>query len=150
MLNRCIIGGRIGNEIELKALPNGTEVVNLSIACSRDFNNKDGKKDTDWIKVIAFKHNATYLNTYGNKGDMVTVDGKLQTRQWQTTNGENRYETEVVAERIYLHGSKSNSDANVVSLPKADNNDTDNQSFEAPETDDFVAISSAEEAELPF
>lgn len=150
MLNRCVIGGRIGNDIELKSLPNGTEVVNFSIACAKDFKNKDGEKETDWIKVVAFKQNATYLNSYGNKGDMVTVDGKLQTRKWQTSNGENRYETEVVAERIYLYGEKSNSDNAVVSLPKTETVKDDAPNFETAETEDFVPVSGVDEIELPF
>lgn len=108
MLNKSIIGGRICNDLELKHSPTGTEVLSFTVACERDFKDKDGNKQADFIDVVAFKNTATFVHKYFAKGRMAIVEGKLQTRTWQDKDGKNRKNTEIVADNVYFGDSKTN------------------------------------------
>jgi single-strand DNA-binding protein len=97
------------NEIELKMTNTGTEVVSITIACERDFKDKDGNKQTDFIDVIAFKNTANFLSRFFTKGRMAIVNGRLQTRTWEDKNGNKRTAVEIVAENVSFCGSKAES-----------------------------------------
>lgn len=106
MLNTITIMGRICNEIELKRTTTGTEVVSFAIACERDFKDKDGNKQTDFIDVIAYKNTAVFVSNYFTKGRMAVVNGKLQTRSWEDKNGNKRKSVEIRADNVYFGDSK--------------------------------------------
>ena len=102
MLNRLTIIGRTGNTPELKRTNSGTAVTTFSLACERDFRDKDGAKETDWIECCAWRQTAEYLCQYAGKGSMIAVDGRLQTRAWQDKDGNNRKSVEIVVDRAYI------------------------------------------------
>jgi single-strand DNA-binding protein len=108
MLNTITIMGRICNELELKMTNTGTEVLSFTVACERDFKDKDGNKQTDFIDVIAFKNTANFVSQYFAKGRMAVVSGRLQTRTWEDRDGNKRKSTEIIAENVYFGDSKSN------------------------------------------
>lgn len=110
MLNTITICGRICNEIELKHTPTGTEVVTFTVACERDFKDKDGNKQTDFIDVVTFKNTAVFVSKYFTKGRMAIVNGKLQTRTWEDKNGNKRKSVEIIADNVYFGDSKNNQD----------------------------------------
>lgn len=105
-LNNVVIMGRITKNLELKQTQSGVSVVSFPIACDRDFKGQNGEKETDFISVTAWKNIAEYITKYFSKGRMIVIAGRLQTRKWQDKNGNNRTETEVIADKVYFGDSK--------------------------------------------
>lgn len=112
MLNTITICGRICNDLELKNTPNGTEVLSFTVACERDFKDKSGEKQTDFIDVVTFKNTASFVNQYFSKGRMAIVNGRLQTRTWEDKNGNKRKAVEIVADNVYFADSKTDIQTN--------------------------------------
>jgi len=108
MLNTTTIAGHICNDLELKSTNTGVEVVSFTVACERDFRNKDGEKQTDFIDVVAFKKTAQFVSKFFSKGRMAIVNGQLQTRTWEDKEGNKRKSVEVVANNVYFGDSKQN------------------------------------------
>jgi single-strand DNA-binding protein len=107
MLNHITIMGRITRDIELRRTGSGTAVASFTIACDRDFSNKEsGEKETDFIDCVAWKHTAEFLEKYFSKGRMIVVSGRLQKRNYTDNDGNKRYVTEVVADSVYFGDSK--------------------------------------------
>ena len=106
MLNKIIVMGRIVNDIELKKTQSGVEVCSFKVACDRDFKGADGKKECDFIPVVAWRNTASFLAKYFGRGRMVVVDGKLQSRQWTDKNNNRRTEWEIQAENVYFADRK--------------------------------------------
>ncbi len=101
-LNKVILFGRLGQDPELRALPSGTQVASFSIATNRIYKDKDGQKQeqTDWHNIVIFGRQAELANQYLKKGDTVMIEGRLQTRSWEGQDGQKRYRTEIVADRM--------------------------------------------------
>ncbi len=99
--------GNLTRDPELRALPSGMNVVNFSIATNRTYKDRDGKKQeqTDFHNVVVFGRQADTVNQYLKKGSSVFVEGRMQTRSWEK-DGEKKYRTEVVADRVQF-GPKS-------------------------------------------
>jgi single-strand DNA-binding protein len=106
-VNKVILVGNLGNEPEVRNLPSGGKVVNLSVATSeswRDRNSGERKERTEWHRVVIFSEGlAKVAEQYLHKGSKVYIEGQLQTRKWQDQNGQDKYSTEVV-----LQGFNSN------------------------------------------
>lgn len=106
-VNKVILVGNLGNEPEVRNLPSGGKVVNLSVATSeswRDRNTGERKERTEWHRVVIFSEGlAKVAEQYLHKGSKVYIEGQLQTRKWQDQNGQDKYSTEVV-----LQGFNSN------------------------------------------
>ena len=101
-LNKAILYGRLGQDPELKALPSGTQVASFSIATNRVYKDKDGNKQeqTDWHNIVVFGRQAELASQYLKKGDTALIEGRIQTRSWEGKDGQKRYRTEVVADRV--------------------------------------------------
>jgi single-strand DNA-binding protein len=99
-LNKVSLIGNLGNDPEIRNLPNGGKVANLSIATSeswRDKNSGERKEKTEWHRVVVFNENLVkIIEQYVHKGDKVYVEGSLQTRKWTDQGGAEKYSTEVV------------------------------------------------------
>lgn len=107
MLNAVILQGRLTDTPELKTTTTGKSVTSFSIAVERDFST-NGERETDFINIVAWNNTAEFISKYFNKGKQILVKGSLQVRKYQTQNGENRYSTEVLAEKVYFAGDKGN------------------------------------------
>lgn len=105
MLNVVAIMGRLVADPELKTTPAGINVCTFRIACDRSFVQQGQQRQADFIDVVAWRHNADFLCKHFAKGSMVAVQGRLQTRQYQDRNGNNRTAVEVVAESLSFAGS---------------------------------------------
>lgn len=99
-VNKVILVGNLGADPEVRNLPSGGKVVNLSIATSerwRDRNTGEQRERTEWHRVVIFSEGLTRVaEQYLRKGSKVYVEGSLQTRKWQDQSGQDRYSTEVV------------------------------------------------------
>jgi single-strand DNA-binding protein len=102
-LNKCTFIGNLGADPESRSLNNGGEVVNLRLAVSESWKDKDGNRQerTEWVNVVIFNENlAKVAKSYLRKGSKVYIEGQLQTRKWQDQSGADRYSTEVVLQRF--------------------------------------------------
>ncbi|HRY42159.1 MAG TPA: single-stranded DNA-binding protein [Candidatus Krumholzibacteria bacterium] len=108
-VNKVIVLGNVGNDPEMRYAQSGDAIVNVSIATTRRWKNKDGEKqeETEWHRVSAFGRLAEIIGEYVHKGDPLFVSGRLRTRKWTDKEGVERYTTEIVAEEIQLLGNRS-------------------------------------------
>lgn len=106
MLNIIVVMGRLTRDPELRRTQNGTAVTSFTLACDRDFKSADGTKETDFIDVVAWKGTAEMAAKYFTKGRMAAVKGRLQFRDWQDRDGNNRRSAEVIAESVFFADSK--------------------------------------------
>ncbi len=100
-VNKVILVGNLGNDPEVKYLPNGNAVTNITIATSeswRDKNTGENKEKTEWHRVVLFGKLAEVAGEYLGKGSQVYIEGQLQTRKWQNQQGQDQYTTEVVVQ----------------------------------------------------
>ena len=110
MLNQCNFIGRLGNDPEVRYMPDGKAAANISIGCSekwKDKNTGEQKEKTEWVKCSAFGKLAEIMGEYLRKGSLVYVSGKMQTRKWQDQNGQDRYTTEIIVSEMKMLSSKS-------------------------------------------
>ncbi len=113
MLNRIILIGRLTEDPELKYTPNGAAVVNFSIAVERPFVTREGKRETDFVDIVAWRKLAeTVANNLG-KGRLVAVEGRLQIRSYENQEGQRRKVAEVVADNVrFLDWPKDKQNSN--------------------------------------
>jgi single-strand DNA-binding protein len=114
-LNQCNFIGRLGQDVELKYLPSGEAVANLSIAVGESWKDKQtGAKQerTEWIRAVAFGKLADIMGQYLTKGSKVFIGGKMRTRKWQDQSGADRYSTEIVVKDMQMLDSKNESAVN--------------------------------------
>lgn len=108
MLNAITIQGRCVADPELKSTQQGMSVATVTVAVDRDF--ADIEREADFINVVAWRKSGEFLARNFQKGKMIVVSGRLQSRKWQDRDGNNRINWEVVAENIYFCGDKKKSD----------------------------------------
>lgn len=99
-MNKAVLIGRITKEPEIKYTQSGTAVVSFTLAVDRDFKDEQGNYITDFINCVAWRNQAEFIANYIKKGYLIVISGALQTRSWQTQNGENRSVTEVIVDSI--------------------------------------------------
>ena len=107
MLNEVILQGRLTENPELKKTNTGKSVTSFSLAVERDFST-DGDKITDFINIVAWNKTAEFVSRFFAKGKQMIVKGALQVRKYQTQNGDNRSVTEVIADKVYFAGDRTN------------------------------------------
>lgn len=100
MLNRCEFIGNLGQDPEVRNLPSGGKVVNLSIGITekwKDKNTGEQKDRTEWVRCVIFSEGLTRVaEAYLHKGSRVYIAGQMQTRKWQDQSGQDKYSTEIV------------------------------------------------------
>ena len=98
-VNKVIIVGNLGNEPEIRTMPNGEAVANISVATSeswRDKNSGEMREITEWHRIVLYRRLAEIAGEYLHKGSKVYVEGRLRTRKWQDKDQQDRYSTEIV------------------------------------------------------
>lgn len=108
MLNRTILVGRLTRDPDLRYTPSGVAVVNFTVAANRPFKNQQGEQEADFIGCVAWRKQAENLSNYMKKGQMIGVDGRLQSRSYEGKDGKMVYVTEVLAESIQFLEPKRN------------------------------------------
>lgn len=100
-INKVILVGNLGQDPEVKYMPNGSTVANLTVATSESWKDKatgEDREKTEWHRVAIFGKLAEVAGEYLRKGSQVYLEGQLQTRKWQDQSGQDRYTTEVVVQ----------------------------------------------------
>lgn len=108
-INKVIVVGNLGNDPEVRYMPNGNAVANLSIATSESWKDQQGQQQerTEWHRVTMYRRLAEVAGEYLKKGSQVFVEGKLQTRKWQDQQGNDRYTTEIIADNMQMLGGRN-------------------------------------------
>ena len=107
-VNKVILIGNLGKDPETRYLPSGDAVTNFSIATSEKWKSKSGEQQehTEWHRISMFGKVAEIAGEYLKKGSPVYVEGRIRTRKWQDKEGQDKYTTEIVADRMQLLGSR--------------------------------------------
>lgn len=110
MLNKVTLIGNLGADPEIRYMPNGGAVANITLATTfrwKDKQSGERKDSTEWHRVVFFNRLAEIAGEYLKKGSQVYVEGRLQTRKWQGQDGQDRYTTEIIATEMHMLGSRS-------------------------------------------
>lgn len=110
-VNKVIIIGHLGNDPEMRTMPNGDAVANISVATSESWTDKntgERKEITEWHRIVFYRRQAEIVEQYLSKGSKIYVEGKLKTRKWQDQNGQDRYLTEIIGDSLQMLDSKPN------------------------------------------
>ena len=108
-LNKVMLIGNLGADPEVRYLPSGDAVTNIRIATTESWKDKasgEKKEETEWHRVSFFGKLAEIAGEYLKKGSAVYIEGRIKTRKWQDKEGQDRYSTEVVADRMQMLGSR--------------------------------------------
>ena len=108
-VNKVILIGNLGRDPEVRYMPNGGAVANLTVATSetwKDKNTGENQERTEWHRVVMYRRLAEIAGEYLKKGSKVYLEGKLQTRKWQGQDGQDRYTTEVIADEMQMLDSR--------------------------------------------
>lgn len=144
MLNHVSIMGRLARDPELRTTTTGKSVVSFTIATDRNRKDANGQNQTDWIRMTAWEKTAEFICKYFQKGSMIAIDGRLQSKTYQDKNGNNRTDMEVVVEEVNFVGAKSASNADSNAQPAARQQPTA-QPQTAPQFEDI-----SDDPDLPF
>ncbi|HEU0283212.1 MAG TPA: single-stranded DNA-binding protein [Gallionella sp.] len=108
-VNKVILIGRLGKDPETRYMTNGEAVTNATLATSENWKDKSGEKQekTEWHNLVFYRRLAEIAGEYLKKGSQIYVEGKLQTRKWQTKEGQDRYTTEIIVNEMTMLGGKS-------------------------------------------
>jgi len=109
-VNKVILIGNLGNDPEIRYMPNGKAVANISIATSESWKDQQGQKQekTEWHRLTMYDKLAEIMGEYVKKGDKIFIEGKLQTRKWQNKEGVDMYTTEVICDQMQMLGGNGN------------------------------------------
>ncbi|MCE5393412.1 MAG: single-stranded DNA-binding protein [Acidithiobacillus sp.] len=107
-VNKVILLGHLGRDPEMRYQPNGGAIATLNLATSETFKDRDGNRQerTEWHRVVFFGRTAEIAGEYLRKGSQAYVEGRLQTRKWTDKDGQERYTTEIVGDRLQLLGGR--------------------------------------------
>ena len=121
-MNKIILVGRLTKDPEVRSTSAGFSTVNFTVAANRNFKNKDGQYDADFLPCVAFRQTADFISKFFKKGSMISLEGRVQTRNYDAQDGTKRYVTEVVVENVEFvggknEGSSSSSNSSYVDAP---------------------------------
>lgn len=152
MLNKVILMGRLTDNPDYRQTPTGASVATFRLAVDRNYQKSGEERKADFINIVTWRNTADFVNRYFTKGQLVAVEGSLQTRDYTDNQGNRRYVTEVVADQVYFAESKRNSDSNATSYSQPQNNSfsQNTAAFTQPTTQDFSEVDFTSEDDLPF
>ena len=107
-VNKVILVGNLGNDPEVRYMPNGNAVANLSLATSESWKDQQGQvqERTEWHRLTMYRRLAEIAGEYLKKGSQIYVEGKLQTRKWQDQQGQDKYTTEIIVDQMQMLGGR--------------------------------------------
>lgn len=108
-INKVIIVGNLGNNPDVRTMPNGELVANISVATSeswKDKNTGELKETVEWHRIVLYRRLAEIAGQYLHRGSQVYIEGRLKTRKWQDGNGQDRYTTEIQGDNLQMLGGR--------------------------------------------
>ena len=107
-VNKVILVGNLGNDPEVRYMPNGNAVANLSLATSESWKDQQGQvqERTEWHRLTMYRRLAEIAGEYLKKGSQIYAEGKLQTRKWQDQQGQDKYTTEIIVDQMQMLGGR--------------------------------------------
>ena len=156
MLNVAVVMGRLVADPELRHTPNDVAVTSFTLAVDRSYVKSGAERQVDFIDIVAWRNTADFICKYFRKGQMIAVQGSIQTRNYEDRNGNKRTAVEIVADNVSFCGSKAETGASAApagynvapqaapeapAAPQA-------QSFSTASADDFSSVEMDDE--LPF
>ena len=134
-VNKVILIGNLGSDPEVKTTPQGAQVANFSLATSESWTDKasgEKKEKAEWHRLVLWRRLAEIAGQYLKKGAKIYIEGKLETRSWEDKEGQKRYTTEVIVDKLEMLGG-----------------DRQQEEYEQPAAP-YVASGSSDDDELPF
>lgn len=132
-VNKVILVGNLGKDPEVRHLDNGIAVANFSLATTESYTNKQGERvnQTEWHNIVLWRGLADVAEKYLKKGNSIYVEGKISTRKWEDKEGNTRYSTDIIADKMTMLGSKSDNsntstESNHASVEPAPSEDSGN------------------------
>ncbi|MBF1222396.1 MAG: single-stranded DNA-binding protein [Haemophilus influenzae] len=104
-INKVIIVGNLGSDPEIRTMPTGEQVANITVATSESWTDKntgEKKTQTEWHRIVLYRRLAEIAAQYLHKGSQVYIEGRLKTRKWQDNNGQDRYTTEIQGDNLQM------------------------------------------------
>lgn len=135
MINMVALMGRLTYSPELKSTPNGLSVIRFQLAVDRTYQPKGQERQADFIDCVAWRQTAEFISRYFHKGSMIAIEGTIQTSNYTDKNGNNRKQTEVLANNVSFCGSKNESGSMDIE-PEPKYSSVDNSDFEEIVDDD--------------
>ena len=103
-MNKVVLSGRLTRDVELRESEGGTKIARFNVAVKRNFKNKEGEYDADFISCVAYRNSAEFVGKYFHKGDGIIVEGRIQTGSYEAKDGVIKYTTDVVVENVEFNG----------------------------------------------
>ncbi len=121
-VNKVILVGNLGKDPEMRYLPSGEAVANLSLATTDKYKDRNGdmQEATEWHRVSFFGRQAEVCGQYLKKGSQIYVEGSIRTRKWQDQSGQDRYSTEIRGDRMQMLGGRGGGDASWEDAPRSE------------------------------
>ena len=130
-VNKVVLVGHLGGDPETRFMPSGAAVTNFNMATNESWKDTNGELQdkTEWHRCVMFGKSAELAGELLKKGQLVYMEGKLQTRNWEDKDGIKRYTTEVVCDMFTMLGRKMDADSNQQASPASNNEDEDDLPF---------------------
>lgn len=150
MINTAILMGRLTADPELRHTPNDIPVTSFTLAVNRSYVKSGSERQTDFIDVVAWRSTAEFVSRYFSKGQLVAVEGSIQTRTYQDKDGNNRKAVEVVANNVHFAEPKRDNSNNSIQNENnySQNNEQTSNSYSNGDSDDFKEVPTDDD--LPF
>ncbi|VEU82902.1 single-stranded DNA-binding protein [Acholeplasma hippikon] len=143
MINRVVLVGRITKEVDLRVTGSNISVVQFTLAVNRNYTSANGEKQADFISCVAWRNTADFMKKYVRKGALLGIEGRIQTRNYEDSNGQTRYVTEVQADSVQILESKNDT---------SQSNEYDTKPSRDEDNDDYYNTSKnlVADEDLPF
>ena len=107
-VNKCLFIGNLTADPEIRTMPNGEQAANFSIALNERYKAKDGNvvENVEYVRIVLYRRLAEIAGQYLTKGSQVYIEGRLKTRKWQDSNGQDRYTTEIQGDNLQMLGGR--------------------------------------------
>ena len=107
-VNKCLFIGNLPADPEIRTMPTGEQVANFSIALNEKYKAKDGNivENVEYVRIVLYRRLAEIAGQYLHKGSQVYIEGRLKTRKWQDSNGQDRYITEIQGDNLQMLGGR--------------------------------------------
>jgi single-strand DNA-binding protein len=151
-LNKVILVGNLGRDPELKSTPSGTKVLEVNIATTERFKDRDGndQEQTDWHRIVMWHQRAEYVARNTRKGSSLYVEGKLRYRKYTDKDGNERTVTEILADNVSVMGGRTSAESNFVGEQPQYQKPYDDSKSAGEDIQNFGGETPAVDDNLPF